>query len=97
MPEVPEMLRRLAAEESPTESDAPEADASSGVPYDPGLQQDLIDYGPDALKTYGQIIVRDVQRPERYNSAVWYALSQDPILHYELRDGCVIITDPTQQ
>lgn len=92
------MLRRLAAADGlPTETDAPEADTANTVPYDPGLQQDLIDHGPEALREYGMIVVRDVQRPERYNAAVWYALSQEPILHYELRDNCVVITDPTNQ
>ncbi len=95
VPEVPEMLRRLAeAEALPVESEAPEAQ-DSAVPYDPGLQAELTEHGPEALREFGMIVVRDVGREERYNSAVWYALAQDPPLRYELRDGCVIITDPT--
>ncbi len=87
------MMRRLAADaDAPTVTDAPEdVDA---VPYDIGLQQELTEFGPDALKQYGQIVVRNVADRARYNSAVWYALAQDPILSYELREGCVIITDP---
>lgn len=96
MDEPTEMMIRLAeADGLPVESDAPE-DVST-IPYDPGLQADLLEHGPQALKEYGMIVVRDVRRPERYNSAVWYALAQEPILHYELKDGCVIITDPTQE
>jgi hypothetical protein len=93
MDEVTEMMRRLAAADSlPVETDAPPEDANP-VPYDPGLQAELLEHGPEALQEYGMIVVRDVQRSERYNSAVWYALGHD--LAYELKDGCVIITDPT--
>lgn len=94
MSEVPEMVRRLAAADSlPVESDAPE-EATNPVPYDAGLQQELSVYGPEALKEHGQIVVRGVADPARYNAAVWYALAQEPPLLYELRDGCVIITVP---
>lgn len=88
------MQKRLAAADAlPVETDAPQAsNGTNPVPYDPGLQQDLLDYGPDALKEFGVIVVRDVQRPERYNSALWYALGHD--LNYELREGCVYITNP---
>jgi hypothetical protein len=90
------MMRRLAlADNDPVETDAPEAAAANPVPYDPGLQADLLEHGPAALKEFGMIVVRDVQRPERYNSAVWYALGLD--LAYELRDGCVVITDPVYE
>ncbi len=93
MDEPTEMIRRLAAAEAiPVETDAPEQD--SAVPYDPGLQADLLEHGPEALREYGMIVVRDVQRPERYNSAVWFALAQDPPLHYELKENVVVITDP---
>lgn len=93
MDEPTEMMRRLAADaDAPVESDAPEdADA---IPYDPGLQQELIEYGGEALREYGVICVRKVADRARYNSAVWYALAQEPPLRYELRDGCVWITDP---
>ena len=92
-----EMLRRLAdAELLPVETDAPPDGEleSSGVPYDVGLQQDLIEYGPDALQRYGMIIVRDCgKETARYNSALWYALGHDLVYTY---DGVTVtITDPT--
>ncbi len=91
--EPTEMMRRLAAADTiPVETDAPEQD--NAVPYDPGLQQELVEHGPEALREYGMIVVRDVGRPERYNSAVWFALAQEPPLHYELKDNVVVITDP---
>lgn len=86
------MLRRIAADSSlPVETDAPGADTQSTVPYDAGLQAELLEYGPAALEEYGVIVVRDVSAPERYNSAVWYAIGHD--LAYQLKDGCVVITD----
>lgn len=85
------MQRRIAqADVLPVASDAPED--PDPVPYDPGLQAELLEHGPEALKEYGVIVVRDVAARERYNSAVWYALGHD--LVYELRDGCVLISDP---
>lgn len=88
-----EMHLRLAeADTMAVETDAP--DPGGGIPYDAGLQADLLEHGPQALKDYGMIVVRNVADSSRYNAAVWYALAQEPILHYELRDGCVIITDP---
>ena len=91
MDQPTEMMRRVAeAAGAPVESDAPEE--LSAIPYDPGLQADLLEHGPVALKEYGMIVVRQVAEPARYNSAVWYALGHD--LKYELRDGCVVITDP---
>jgi hypothetical protein len=91
-----DVLRLLAAaEEMPVETDAPPTDATSTVPYDPGLQQELLDLGPEALTEYGMIVVRDVQKQERYNSAVWYALGHG--LRYELKENCVIITDPASK
>lgn len=87
------MMKRLAAADTlPVETDAPLSTEANPVPYDPGLQQDLLELGPEAMREYGMIVVRDVKEPARYNSAVWYALGHD--LAYELRDGCVIITDP---
>lgn len=100
MDQPTEMMRRVAeAAALPVASDEPET-SSSGVPYDAGLQQDLLDHGPEALKEYGVIVVRDVADEARYNSAVWYALSQlrldgSGCLHYELKNGCVFITDPS--
>lgn len=88
------MVRRLAAADAlPVVSDAPED--TDTVPYDPGLQQELLDLGPEAMREYGMIVVRNVAVAERYNTAVWYALGHD--LHYELRDGCVVITDPGKE
>lgn len=89
-------LRLAQAEALPVESDAPEANTNT-VSYDPGLQQDLLEHGPEALREFGMIVVRNVADPARYNTAVWYALSHEPILHYELREGCVIITDPSSE
>lgn len=85
-----DMLHRLAeAEALPVTSDAPPGEEATpnvvneAIPYDAGLQQDLIEHGPDALKEWGQIVVRGVRDPARYNSAVWFALAQDPPLQYE--------------
>ena len=64
----------------------------SGVPYDPGLQVDLEEFGPDAMQEYGQIVVRDTQREERFNSAVWYAHAHDLAWTNRPDLGCVIIT-----
>ena len=93
MDEPTEMMRRIAeADSHPVETDAPEHGGE--IPYDPGLQAELLEHGPEALQEYGMIVVRDVRRTERYNAAVWFALAQEPPLHYELRDGCIVITDP---
>ena len=83
--EVPDMLRRLAAADGlPAETDAPAEQAfENPVAYDPGLQQQLEELGPEALREFGQIIVRDTHDSARYNSAVWYALAYD--LAYEHR------------
>jgi hypothetical protein len=90
--EPSEMERRLAAADTaPVTTDAPD-DVDNPVPYDPGLQADLLEHGPAALAEFGMIVVRDVRPEARYNSAVWYALAHD--LEFELRDGVVVITDP---
>ena len=85
------MMRLAAAETLPVETDAPD-EGSAGIPYDAGLQQQLEEHGPEALRDYGVIVVRDVAAEARYNSAVWYALGHD--LRYELRAGAVYIWDP---
>lgn len=91
MDEPTEMMIRVAeAERLPVETDAPEEGGS--VPYDAGLQADLLEYGPDALREYGMIVVRGVADPARYNSSIWYALGHD--LKYELKGDTVVITDP---
>ena len=88
-----EMMRRLAeADALPTETDAPELSGEGAIPYDTALQADLMEYGPDALKQYGRIVVRDVANAARYNSAIWYALGND--LVYEYDGETVTITDP---
>ena len=86
------MLHRLAdAEALPVESDAP--DSAGEIPYDAALQADLMEYGPEALTLYGKIVVRDVGNPARYNAAVWYALAQEPPLHYEYDGQTITITE----
>ena len=88
--ESEKVLQMLAqADEMPVESDAP---LDGGPQYDAGLIIDLQEHGPDALKEYGQIVVRGTSLEAKYNSAVWYALSLD--LHFENKGDCVVITDP---
>ncbi len=80
----------LARDEGlPVEDDAP---MDGGPAYDAGLIVELQEHGPDALKEFGQIVVRDTDLEARFNAAVWYALSLD--LEYENKGECVIITDP---
>ena len=84
------VLQMIAqADEMPVESDAPQ---DGGPQYDAGLIIELQEHGPDALKEYGQIVVRGTSLEAKYNSAVWYALSLD--LHFENKGDCVVITDP---
>ena len=52
-----------------------------------------MEWGPDTLKQYGRIVVRDVRTPARYNAAVWYALAQEPPLHYEYDGQTITITE----
>ena len=85
------VLRLVANEEAmPVETDAPEQ--GSEIAYDAGLQVELLEHGPDALQEFGMIVVRGCGDEARYNSAVWFALGQG--LVYELKDSCVVITDP---
>ena len=92
MDEPTEMMRRLAAADGlPVETDAPLDE--DPIPYDVGLQAELQEHGPAALREFGVICVRKVADRARYNTAVWYALAQEPPLAYELRDGCVWITE----
>lgn len=91
MYEPTEMMLRLAASDGqPVATDAPEQ-GDNPVPYDAGLQQQLLELGPETIKEYGQLVVRGCGDPARYNAAVWYALAQEPILNYELRGDCVVI------
>ena len=84
-------LRLIAHDETmPVETDAPEQ--GSEIAYDAGLQVELLEHGPDALQEFGMIVVRGCRDEARYNSAVWFALGQG--LVYELKDSCVVITDP---
>ena len=88
------MMRRIAeADNAPVETDAPED--AAGIPYDAGLQQQLLELGPDTLAEYGVLVVRDVGDEARYNSALWYALGHD--LQYALRQGAVYIWDPVDE
>lgn len=98
-----DMLQRLAeAERFAVETDAPEPTPGGEIPYDTNLQVELLEWGPETLKTYGAICVRGASDPKRYNTAVWYALGgyAQPgevvtrPLSYELKNGCVYITDP---
>ena len=89
-----EMERRLAAADDPVASDEPEGDVNT-VAYDRELQAQLLEHGPETLRQYGMIVVRGVSDPARYNAGVWLALAQQPEpLPYELKDGCLVITDP---
>lgn len=91
------MVLRLAAEQSPTETDAPAEEASvNPVPYDAGLLSELETHGPDALKEYGMIVVRGTGDTARFNSALWYALAHDLVYEHRADADCVIITDPKE-
>lgn len=83
-------MQRLAREELVSET----SDDESGepVPYEPGLQVELAEHGPAAMREYGQIVVRGTSEPRRYNSALWYAYAHD--LAWENRPDldCVILT-----
>lgn len=87
-----DVLRLLAAaDELPSVTDAPE-DADSTVAYDVGLQADLEEHGPDALKEWGRITVRDVAPAERWNSALWYAMKWG--LNHDRVGDDLVLTDP---
>ena len=87
-----DVLRLLAqAEDLPADElgDGP----PSTVAYDPGLQAELEEHGPAALKEYGRITVRGCEPAERHAAAVWYALKYG--LAWEAApDGVIVITDP---
>ena len=85
-----DVLRLLAlADTMPVETDAPEDVA---IAYDVGLQADLEEHGPAALKEYGRITVRDVLPEERWNSALWYAMKWG--LTHDRAGDDMILTDP---
>lgn len=85
-----DVLRLLAqADALPVETDAPEETA---IRYDVGLQAELEEHGPDALKQYGTITVRDITSEERWNSALWYAMKWG-LTHDRVGDD-LILTDP---
>ena len=87
-----DVLRLLAqADELPVETDAPE---QTPVVYDVGLQADLEEHGPDALKEFGRITVRNILPQERWNSALWYAMKWG-LTHDRVGDD-VILTDPQE-
>lgn len=97
-----EMMQRLAAEfansaDAPSEAEAllPNATSQSEVAYDVGLQEQLIELGPETLAEYGRIEVREMGDPARYNSAIWYALAQG--LRYDLRDDVLVIYAPEEE
>ncbi len=84
------MLQRLAAEQdAELVGDTEPAD---DVPYEPGLQAELAEHGPQAMRDFNQIVVRGTTDPKRYNSALWYAYAHD--LAWENRPDldCVILT-----
>ena len=84
------VLQMIAqADEMPVESDA---SLDGGPQYDAGLIIELQEHGPDALKEFGQIVVRDTGNEARYNSSVWFALSLD--LEWENKGDCVVIHAP---
>ena len=91
MPDYSETLLRMVAnsESEPTETDAPE---DAFPPYDAGLQVELLEYGPEALREFGMIVVRNVGNEARYKASIWEALAHD--LVYENRGDVMIITDP---
>ena len=89
------VLRLLAqADGQPVETDAP-TENTGLPPYDAGLQVELEDFGPEALREWGQIVVRDVDNEARFNSGVWYALKMG--LNFEQKNGCLILTDPSAE
>jgi len=66
-----DVLRLLAdADAQPVETDAP--DPGAEISYDVALQADLEEHGPDALRQFGLITVRDATDPARWNSILWY-------------------------
>ena len=84
-----DVLRLLAAaEEQPVETDAPE----HTTPYDAGLQADLEEHGPEALKEWGKIVVRNILPEPRWNSALWYAMKYG-LVHDRVGDD-LVLTDP---
>jgi len=84
-----DMPHRLAREDALLDAidDDPE-----DVPYEPGLQQELADHGPAALREFNQIVVRGTSERKRYNSALWFAHAHD--LKWVNRPDldCVILT-----
>ncbi len=85
-----EMLRRLADQAALEEAlDMGEPD---DVPYEPGLQAELAEHGPDALRDYNQIVVRGTSERKRFNTALWFAHAHD--LKWVNRPDldCVILT-----
>lgn len=86
-----DVLRLLAqADEIAVETDAPEQ--LTAIPYDVGLQADLEEFGPDALKQWGKIVVRNILPEERWNSALWYVAKWG--LHHDRVGDDLILTDP---
>ncbi len=86
-----DVLRLLAqADELAVETDAPEQ--AAGVPYDVGLQADLEEHGPAALKEWGRIVVRDCAGEERTNSVLWYAAKWG--LNHDRNGDVLVLTDP---
>lgn len=84
-----DVLRLLAAaEDLPVETDAPE----NPTPYDIGLQADLEEWGPDTLKEYGKMVVRNILPEPRWNSALWFAMKYG-LSHDRVGDD-LVLTDP---
>ncbi len=83
------MLKRIAAEDALHDAldDDPE-----DVPYEPGLQAELAEHGPAALKEFNQIVVRGTSERKRYNSALWFAYANDLKWINRPDLDCVILT-----
>lgn len=90
-----DMLRLLAqADDLPEATDAPAEDAAGGPEYDAGLIVQLEEWGPDALKRWGMIVVRTDGSVAKHNSAMWYAMAHELRPEHRPDIQSVVITDP---
>ncbi len=83
------MLKRLADQDALADAidDDPE-----DVPYEPGLQQELAEHGPVALREHGSITVKGTTERKRYNTALWFAYAHDLKWINRPDLDCVILT-----
>jgi hypothetical protein len=66
----------------------------AGVAYDDALVLILDSEGPDRLREDGELTVLRVDRPERYNAGLWFAMKHH--LRFDVHGTSMIVYAPSE-